>query len=246
MKWDVAKYNRNARYVSECGEALLEILSPVCGEVILDVGCGDGELAEKIAALGCSVVGIDSSSEMVATAKGRGIKAQVLDAQKMNFDHQFDAVFSNAALHWMKDADAVIRNVHAALKPSGRFCAEFGARNNIRAVLAAIYAQLKKADLNGDDYNPWYFPSGAEYRSKLEKNGFEVIELDVFERPTRLPTDIVGWLDTFAADFLRDIPLAEHARFVENVADEVCAELQGECGHWFADYVRCRFLARKI
>lgn len=245
MRWEVEKYNRNAGYVSAYGRELLDLLSPKRGETILDIGCGAGELAEKLAAFGCVVVGIDSSSEMVAGAKRRGVAAQVVDAQKMNFDNQFDAVFSNAALHWMKDADAALRKVYAALKSNGRFCAEFGAKGNVNTIVSAIYAQLEKAHLNGDDYNPWYFPSGAAYQLKLEKNGFHVTAMEVFKRPTQLPTNMIAWLDTFAAPFLKDIPPAKRADFMANVSNQIAEKLQDENGDWFADYVRCRFLAKK-
>ncbi len=245
MQWEVDKYGRHAGYVAELGEKLLDLLSPVPEEKILDVGCGDGRLTAKIASIGCSVIGIDTSGEMVAAARDKGIDARVVDAQSISIDDEFDAVFSNAALHWMKDADAVIRNVYARIKAGGRFCAEFGAENNVGAVVSAIYAQLNELSLNGDDYNPWYFPSGSAYRSKLEQHGFHIVEFEVFDRPTKLPTGIVGWLETFADSFLKDIPVRERADFIAHVADRAAVKLKDENGEWFADYVRCRFLARK-
>lgn len=246
MKWNVDKYKHNADYVPILGQDLLNLLSPKPKEKILDIGCGNGELTKKISQFNCSVYAIDNSPQMVKAAKNNGINAQVLDAQKMNFNNKFNAVFSNAALHWMKNPNAVISNVYQALKTNGRFCAEFGAKNNIKTIVDAIYAQLQNLNLNGDNYNPWYFPDETEYRLKLEKNGFKVVEISVFERPTTLPTNLVGWLDTFATPFMQDIPTEKKSSFMQAIENTLASKLRNKNNNWIADYVRCRFLAKKV
>ncbi|MDA7983631.1 MAG: methyltransferase domain-containing protein [Alphaproteobacteria bacterium] len=245
MKWNVNTYSRNAPYVPQYGETLLAMLAPEPGEDILDLGCGEGSLTEKIARLGCNVVGVDSSEPMVRAARQRGLDALVVAGENLDFADQFDAVFSNAALHWMKSADKVVENVYRALRDDGRFCAELGARGNVGTIIAAVYRRLAGRNLDGDDYNPWYFPSKDEYCARLREFGFVVESVDLFRRPTPLVTGIEGWLETFAVPFLEDIPQSEHGEFVREVVAEVEGALKDKDGRWFADYVRLRFLARK-
>ncbi|MCY4047496.1 MAG: class I SAM-dependent methyltransferase [Candidatus Dadabacteria bacterium] len=245
MDWNVTDYERNASYVWQRAGEVLDLLAPRAGEVILDVGCGTGALMSKIAESGCEVVGVDSSPEMVSAAREKGLDARVVDAQCMEFSNQFDAVFSNASLHWMPDSNAVLSNVHKALKPGGRFCAEFGAKNNAQTIIDALYEQLQKFNLNGDDYKPWDFPAGEDYRRRLERNGFEIIELTVADRITPLPTDVAGWLKTFAGPFLRDIPPNRRDEVITAAADKAGRKLKTGDGKWVVDYTRLRFLARK-
>ena len=236
----------NASYVSQYGRELVELLCPQAGERILDLGCGDGELAHAIARRGCHVQGADPSEAMVQAARARGIEAVLMSAEEMDFEQEFDAVFSNAALHWMKNADLVIANVYRALKPGGRFCAELGGKNNVETIVREIYRELDSRGLDADLYDPWYFPSKDEYSTKLEASGFTVKSAKLFERPTLLPTDVVGWLKTFAVPFLRDIAENEHEQFARNIAERVSSTLKNDAGQWFADYVRLRFVAEKV
>ena len=168
-----------------------------------------------------------------------------MDGEAMPYENKFDAVFSNASLHWMKNSDAVIDNVHRSLKPGGRFCAEMGGEGNIKSVVAAIYRGLKKIKLSGEEYNPWYLPNKEEYAEKLKKAGFEIKSIIEFSRPTKLPTDITGWFITFAQPFLNDIPSDQQENFLQNIQQDLAAKLKNEQGEWIADYVRLRFLAFK-
>ena len=245
MKWNVDDYNKNASYVSQYGRDVLLLLAPEPNEYILDLGCGDGELAEKISISGCAVTAIDASEEMIVAARRRGIDAYVVCAEEMVYQNKFNAVFSNAALHWMKDADRVVDNVYRSLKIGGRFCAEMGGVGNVHRIIQQIYTQLEKRGLRGELYNPWFFPSEEEYASKLERAGFHIERIEKFERLTPLATDVAGWLRTFAKPFLQDIPQSEHKNFIDAIKDGVSNELQNERGEWFADYVRLRFLAKK-
>ena len=165
QSWDPARYARTARFVSELGAPLLELLAPRAGERILDLGCGDGDLTVKLAELGCKVVAVDASAAQVAAARARGLDARVADGQQLDFEGGFDGVFSNAALHWMRDPDAVIAGVWRALTPGGRFVGEMGGAGNVTLITAALVAALEARGLDGQAAHPWYFPTPEAYRA---------------------------------------------------------------------------------
>src|SRR5581483_2480618 len=212
QEWSSLRYAENARFVSDLGEPLLALLNPQPGERILDLGCGDGVLAKKIVNAGATAVGIDGSADMVAAALRNGIDARIVDAHNLNFGAEFDAVFSNAALHWMKrDPDAVIAGVARALKPGGRFAGEMGGHGCVAAITVALFAVLVRRGASGSLESPWYFPTVADYRARLERGGFNLEYIELIPRPTPLPTDMAGWLDTFAAPMLGRLPAGERA-----------------------------------
>jgi trans-aconitate methyltransferase len=244
--WQADRYAQHAHFVPALGQAVLDLLRPQTGERILDLGCGDGVLTEKIAAAGASVVGVDTSEDMIAAAQKRGLDARVANGAGLNFTDEFDAVFSNAALHWMKnDPDAVIRGVTRALKPGGRFAGEMGGHGCVAAITVALIAVLERRGVDGKSASPWYFPTVDDYRARLERGGLAVEYIELVPRPTPLPTNMVGWLDTFAETFLRRLPAEERV----GARDEAIAMLRpvlcDEAGRWTADYMRLRFLARR-
>jgi trans-aconitate methyltransferase len=241
--WSAARYAETAHFVPALGAPVLELLAPSPGEHILDLGCGDGVLTQKIVAAGATVVAVDAGPDMAAAARARGIDARVMDGQKLTFTGEFDAVFSNAALHWMRDQQAVLAGVHRALKPGGRFVAEMGGHNNTAAIIVALSAVLARRGLDAHRLNPWYFPSAEAYRKKLEQVHFTVEEIAIIPRPTVLPTGIEAWLDTFAEDFLGPLPEADRSPARAEVADLLRPVLMDETGTWIADYVRLRFRA---
>lgn len=245
QSWDPERYARHARFVSEFGLPLLEVLRPKAGERILDLGCGDGALTERLAAFGCEVVGVDSSPDQVAAARARGLDARLADGQTLAFEGEFDAVFSNAALHWMPRADAVIAGVWRALKRGGRFVAECGGAGNIAHVEAALCEALERRRVDGRALNPWYFPVPAEYRARFEAQGFSVDHVELFPRPTPLPGDIADWLVTFAEPFLHAVPAQDQPRLVEEVRAALRPRLCDAKGTWVVDYVRLRVSARR-
>ena len=174
QQWDARGYAENARFVADLGMPVVDLLAPRPGERILDLGCGDGALTEKLAAAGCDVVGADASAELVKAARARGLDARLINGETLEFDGEFDAVFSNAALHWMLRPDAVIDGVHRALKPGGRFVGEFGGAGNVATIASALEAALDRRGFDGKAANPWYFPSAEEYAAKLTAHGFRV------------------------------------------------------------------------
>lgn len=241
--WSARRYAETAHFVPELGAPVLELLAPCAGERILDLGCGDGVLTEKIVAAGAAVIAVDAAPDMVAAARARGIDARVMRGHNLTFDHEFDAVFSNAALHWMHPPEAVLAGVRLALKPRGRFVAELGGHNNTAAIIVALSAVLSHRELDGHRLSPWYFPSAAAYRAKLAAAGFAVADIRVIPRPTALPGSIEPWLDTFGEAFLGALPEADRPSARTEVADLLRPVLMDETGTWIADYVRLRFCA---
>lgn len=242
--WDPERYARNARFVSDLGQPVLDLLAPQPGERVLDLGCGDGVLTEKLMALGASVVGVDGSAPQIAAARGRGIDAHVMDGQALAFEREFDAVFSNAALHWMRESDAVIRGVARALRPGGRFVGEFGGHGCVARIVAAVEAALGRRGVDAARLNPWYFPTSTEYGARLAAGGFEVGYIALIPRPTALPGDIRGWLETFCECFTAALPPLDRAAFLHEVQEALRPQLCDAEGRWSADYVRLRFSAR--
>jgi SAM-dependent methyltransferase len=245
QRWDPEGYARHARFVSELGMPVLELLAPRSGERVLDLGCGDGPLTRELVRAGCRVVGVDASPEQVEAARRLGLDARVVDAERLAFDAEFDAVFSNAALHWMKRPDAVIDGVWRALRPGGRFVAELGGRGCVERVVAALAAALERRGIDAAAHHPWYFPGDAEYRQRLEARGFRVRRIELFPRPTPLPGDLTGWLETFAGSFSAALPAGDRLTFLREVREALRPALQGPDGTWTVDYVRLRFAAEK-
>lgn len=243
--WDPEVYARNARFVSDLGQPVVDLLAPMPGERILDLGCGDGVLTRKLADLGCQVVGIDASAPQIEAARALGLDARVIDGYALEFDSEFDAVFSNAVLHWMRDAPRVIAGVYRALRPGGRFVAECGGYGCVDTIHRALVEALDARGHDGGAASPWYFATTEDYGGKLAAGGFAVESIALIPRPTPLPGDVLGWLETFAESFTRVLPAAERTAYLNEVRARIQPALCDARGQWTADYVRLRFAARK-
>ena len=243
--WDPERYARNARFVSDLGAPVVELLAPRSGERILDLGCGDGALTAKLVEMGCDVVGVDGSAAQVAAARARGLDARVMDGEHLTFDAAFDAVFSNAALHWIKRADDVIAGVWRALRPGGRFVAECGGHGCVATIVHALERTLTGRGIDARSVNPWYFPTTEDYAGRLRARGFVVRSIALIPRPTPLPGDVTGWLETFAESFINTLAASEKPAFLDEVKELLRPDLCDVDGHWTADYVRLRFAADK-
>jgi trans-aconitate methyltransferase len=242
--WNAERYAEHAHFVPQLGQPVLDLLQVQPGERILDLGCGDGVLSEKMVALGASLLGVDDSEDMVEAAKRRGVDARLMSAYELNFRREFDAVFSNAALHWMKqDPDAVIRGVARALRPKGRFVGEMGGHGNVAAITVALLSLLERHGVEKPT-NPWYFPSAEEYRERLEQHGFSVEYIELIPRPTRLPTGMAGWIETFGMPMMRCLPESHREAALQETVSLLRPVLCDRDGTWTADYVRLRFVAR--
>lgn len=243
--WQAGRYAHNAGFVAELGTPVLDLLAPGPQERILDLGCGDGALTARLAELCAAVVGIDAGPDMVRAARDRGLDAQVMDATQLSFDAEFDAVFSNAVLHWVLDPDSVIAGVRRALKPGGRFVGEFGGHGNVAAITVALVAALGTRGIDGAARIPWYFPTVDAYSARLAAGGFVVERIDLIPRPTPLPTDMAGWLDTFAGPFFKGLSASQAAEVRDHALQLLRPVLCDDRGRWTADYARLRFAARR-
>jgi SAM-dependent methyltransferase len=244
QEWNADGYARHAGFVPELGSEVLELLGSAPGEAILDLGCGDGVLTERIVAAGAAVTGLEADPDMAAHARARGLTVLEQDAHQPFGSATYDAVFSNAALHWMRDPPRVLRNIRAALKPGGRVVAEQGGFGNVAAVVTALCASLEAAG-HSVPPSPWDFPTPTAQRARLEAAGFEVATIALISRPTPLPTGIAGWLATFGAPFMPGLDAAARAAVFTDTERRL-AHLRDETGTWYADYMRLRFAARAV
>lgn len=246
-RWDAAAYAANAGFVPALGAPVLALLAPQPGERILDLGCGDGVLTEKLLASGATVSGVDFSPEMVAAAKARGLVATVMDGQALAFHAEFDAVFTNAALHWMMDHAAVAQGVFRALKPGGRFVGEFGGFGNIAALRTGIRAVLALEGYTLPDREAQNYAEPAVFADTLAQAGFSEVEVSLIHRPTELPTGVVGWLTALRQGFMDTVGVADEdaPRIMQQIEDFLAPILKRADGVFVADYVRLRFQARK-
>jgi trans-aconitate 2-methyltransferase len=246
--WNAALYDDKHSFVWQHGAALVELLVPRPGERILDLGCGTGHLTAQLAAAGAEVVGIDSSAEMIRQARSSypALRFELTDARNFACDEAFDAVFSNAALHWIREPEQVIRSVYHALKPDGRFVAELGGKGNVQTIATALDRAARRLG-HGPCESAWYFPGIAEYATLLERGGLEVTLALLFERPTQLEGEqgLREWVRMFAGWFLERIASTQRAEFLRLVEEEVRPLLYRE-GHWYADYRRLRVVARRM
>ena len=243
--WDPQAYGVNGAFVHQLAGGVFEWLAAQPGERILDLGCGDGQLTARIAATGAQVKGVDASPEMVASARSRGIEAEVGKAEALpHADAPLDAVFSNAALHWVRGQDAMMAEVHRVLKPGGRFVAEMGGHGNIAAIRVALMAALARHGLADREDGVNYYPTAEAYSRRLERHGFRVERIALIPRPTPLgESGMTGWLRTFRKGVLDTLPANVRETVVEETSELLTTALRDEEGNWVADYVRLRFVA---
>jgi trans-aconitate methyltransferase len=247
--WNAALYDEKHSFVWKMASALLDLLEAKSGEHILDVGCGTGHLTERIAETGAQVTGVDRSPEMIAQARAAhpAIRFEVVDVRELKFHNEFHAVFSNATLHWVTEPERAIASIAAALRPGGRFVAEFGGKGNVAGLVSAVARAWKHLGLPEPLPKPWYYPSVSEYASLLEKHGLEVTYATLFDRPTPLEDGSRGlqnWLDMFGGPFLTRIPENLREEFKEQAEKQARSALFQDT-HWVMDYRRLRIIAHK-
>ncbi len=241
--WNATLYEDQHAFVWQYGEDLVQLLSPKTGESILDLGCGTGQLTAQLARAGAAVRGIDADTAMIAKAQLNypDLLFEQADAQSFQVHEPLDAVFSNAVLHWIKEPDVVIRQVYQALKPGGRFVAEFGGKGNVQAITQAL------SNAHVSYVSPWYFPSVAEYSTRLEQQGFEVVFATLRDRPTLLEAHEAGlanWLHMFAYELLGHLTPELQQQVIASVEQQLKPTLYQD-DRWTADYRRLRIMAVK-
>jgi trans-aconitate methyltransferase len=249
MQWNADSYTQKHAFVFEYGAGLVDLLAPKPGELILDLGCGSGELAQEIADYGAQVVGLDASADMLAKARQQypNLDFRLGDAVSFELPERFDAIFSNAALHWVPDAEGAIRQMHRHLKPGGRLVAEMGGQGNVGQIVAAVLRQLQQRGYALTEFGWWYFPSVGEYATLLEKQGFRVRLAMHFDRPTALSdpeTGLIDWIEQFGDQFFAGVHAADKAEILAAVDAELRPVLWRN-GQWLADYKRLRIVAEK-
>ena len=249
-KWDAGLYDDKHSFVWKLAAGVLELLDAQSGERVLDLGCGTGHLTAKIAETGAQVVGVDRSPEMIRQAKEKypSLRFEVMDAREISLDGTFDAVFSNATLHWIKEPERVIAGIRNALRPCGRFVAEFGGRGNTGELIKAVQRSWQKLGITGPAPHPWYYPSIPEYASLLEAHGFEVTHATLFDRPTPLDDGVRGlrnWLEMFGGSFVEGLPEATREGLLTEIERELRPKLFHD-DHWVMDYRRLRIVAKRL
>jgi SAM-dependent methyltransferase len=251
-QWSASDYAANGAFVPELGAAALALLNPQPGELILDLGCGDGVLTERIVGAGARAIGVDSSEEMVEAARARGLEAYVVDAEAglagcgERFG-QFDAVFSNAALHWMTEVEAVAAGVFAVTRAGGRFAGEMGGAGNLATIRGALRAELEARGYKMPAEDPAWYPDPESFAKVYCGVGFNELRAELIERPTPLPAGVAGWVTTFRKGLLDSLMVPEFERdgLAAAVEARVADRLRQAEGGWRADYVRLRFWMKR-
>ena len=241
--WTAATYEQHGRFVANLASDVLALLDPQAGERILDLGCGDGALTQQLVQRGAVVTCLDSSPTLVQSARAKGLDVVLGSGERLAYSDAFEAVFSNAALHWMLDQHAMLGGVRRALTTSGRFVAEMGGHGNIAAIRAALTAAMEPYGIDAEAQGANVFFTVDEYGTMLQDHGFSIDVIELVARPTLLPTGIEGWLQTFRRSVLDDLSQDAQRAVVERVAKVLRPILCDRSGRWFADYVRLRFRA---
>lgn len=248
-QWNAKLYDDSHSFVSMYGESMIQLLAPRPGERILDVGCGTGDLASTLSNDSIEVIGIDKSENMIKQARDKypHLSFFPCDATDMDFSNEFDAVFSNAALHWIKPPEKALSCMYKSLKKNGRFVAEFGGKGNVQSLTDAFFKLLIQYGYEENlQYNPWYFPSISEYTTLMEDAGFTVKLAQLFERPTPLTGEdgIKKWMTMFATDLFTGIDEAIKTEMLNKLEDKLRDNLYKD-GNWILDYRRIRVIGVK-
>jgi len=242
--WNPETYNKHTHFVSALALPVVDLLDPQKGEKILDVGCGEGTLAVEIERRGAKVIGIDMSQEMVDFSQAKGLEAYVGTVTDLPYIAQFDGVFSNAVLHWVKDAKSAVQNIAKVLKSGARFVCEFGGEGNAYHLVSAMEEVFANHPEFGDFDNPWYFPSVEAYKVLLESEGFSVEYIEIIPRPTPMD-DISNWLDIFANGVTSHLSQEQFIVFKQETTEILRSKIYSEKEGWMLDYMRLRVRAVK-
>lgn len=248
-QWNAKLYDSKHQFVSNYGEGLISLLNPLEGERILDVGCGTGDLAQQIASYHTQVVGIDAAPTMIEQAKVKypHLNFEVADVTALSYNNAFDAIFSNAALHWVKPQTLAIQSMYNALKKGGRLVVEMGGHGNIQSITTALKQAMNALNFAYDEEAfPWFFPTVAEYTKLLDAQGFSVQYIELYERPTELHGEdgVKNWLKMFSGSLLKHLNETEKEQVYTEAENRLREHLFID-GKWVADYCRLRFTAYK-
>ena len=247
--WDANLYDDSHSFVSNYGNDLIELLNPKEGEKILDLGCGTGDLTNILHGLSTNVIGVDYSENMIQQAQNKypEIQFKVMDATRLPYENEFNAVFSNATLHWIKTPEIVLQHIYKSLQPGGRFVAEFGGADNVRTITDELIKQIFEAQIPyTEDQFPWYFPTIGEYTTLLESVGFQVGYALHFSRPTKLSGEngLKNWLEMFSPSLFEHVKVETKDRIFNTTIEQLKSKLYRN-QDWYADYKRILIIAIK-
>lgn len=247
IEWDAQGYRQNFQFVHQYGEDVLSLLTLKPGMHVLDLGCGNGALTEKLAQAGAAVLGMDASGEMLALARREHPQIPFLlgDAQTFQLEQPVDAVFSNAVFHWIDDQDALLSHIAAALVPGGQLVCEFGGKGCAETIHQALESEFEKRGLFYR--RNFYFPTIGEYTPLLERHGLRVVNAALFDRPTRLvgPDGLRDWIQMFDRQPFEGLDEQVSAEIMEAAVSKLHPVLYRD-GAWVADYVRIRIKAIRL
>ncbi len=244
-EWNTGLYDNKHDFVAEYGKGLLEFVPKNKNQSILDLGCGTGTLTSQLVNFADTIIGIDSSGNMIAKAQEQyaDVQFSVCDALALPFEKQFDVVFSNAVFHWIADHNALLKQVHKVLKPNGILVCEFGANGNIVTIENAFMNTCRDFEY---EYTPKFnFPTTEAFSDMLKKNGFKVDKIYDYNRPTPLKDNergLANWMKQFFASDLELMSEKMQDEIIKKVEDLTKDSLWNG-NEWIADYRRLRVIA---
>jgi trans-aconitate methyltransferase len=230
-KWNADEYSKFSSAQHKWAKESIEKVKLKKNENVLDVGCGEGRVTAEIAGYvpEGSVLGIDSSEEMISLAKNKfppakypNLSFQVLDARELNFNSRFDVILSNAALHWVDNHIKILKGMYNSLKEGGRILLQMGGKGNVEEAFFAINKTIE--DFRWKDYFsnfkfPYYFFGVEEYndfllQAKFKKSRIELIEKDMQHKGKE---GIKGWIKTTWLPYIENVPQQEREIFIEEL-----------------------------
>ncbi len=243
--WDEKNYTENFKFVHEYGEKLLDLLTVPAGSAVVDLGCGNGALTQKLAEK-YRVTGIDRSPEMLARARALypDIDFICADACDFSLERKADAVFSNAVFHWIENQDKLIKNIASNLREGGELVFEFGGKGCADTVHQALY---KAFDKYGYEYMlDFYFRSVGEFAPLLEKYGLKVVYAKLYDRPTAQngAGGLQNWIKMFVTTAFNGVAESDKDKIIDEAA-KICRPYLFRNGTWYVDYVRLLMKAVK-
>ena len=226
--WNPEDYAQNSDAQLKWARSLTKNINLEEYNSILDVGCGDGKITADFAATSpkSKIVGIDSSPKMIDYARKKYSSSQYsnltfdcIDARKINFQQEFELVFSNATLHWVDNHQAFLRGANQALKNNGRLIISCGGQGNAAQILAT-FAELTAMDrwqaYFSDFYNPYFFYGLEDYQNWLEQAGFKIKRLQLVPKDMthQGTTGLAGWIRTTWMPFTKYVPESQREEFI--------------------------------
>lgn len=255
-EFDGRKYKTASSHQKEWGKSLISKISLQGNEIILDLGCGDGHLTEQLSLLvpNGKVLGIDASIGMIKTAKEicrNNLDFIHMDINNLHFSNEFNIIFSNAALHWIKDHNRLLRNSYAPLKTDGILLWDFGSNGNCSNFLEVMQKKITEdnyIDFFKDFEMPWFMPSKSYYVELISKIGYSHFTITEVNRDRYFSTsdEMIKWIEQpCIVPFIDCIPNTLKSKFHKEVIEEMLERTQQPNGTCFETFRRLQIYAQK-